>query len=66
MEIMAKAQQMAQPMAKQMVAELVIGQAVKDVERNLAERMADGADGAKPEKVANVPDLAKEQPKGKV
>src|SRR6185503_8041289 len=61
------AQMIAQPMAKQMLAEIVIGQAVKDVERNLSEKMADNADGAKEEKVKGVPDLAsKEKPKGKV
>lgn len=57
----------AEPMAKQMLAEIVIGQAVKDVERNLAEKMADTSDGAKPDKVAKVPDLAeKKDPKGKI
>ncbi len=54
-------------MAKQMLAEIVIGQAVKDVERNLAEKIADNADGAKEEKVKGVPDLAsKKEPKGKI
>lgn len=62
-----RAQQMAQPMAKQMLAEIVIGQAVKDVERNLSEKMADAADGAKQEKVGGVADLAaKTEPKGKI
>lgn len=65
--LQAQAQQMAMPMAKQMVAEIVIGQAVKDVERNLAEKMADTADGAKQKKVAGVPDLAdKKEPEGKI
>ncbi len=63
----ALARQMAEPMAKQMLAEIVIGQAVKDVERNLAEKIADNADGAKEEKVKGVPDLAsKKEPKGKI
>ncbi len=65
--IQQMAQQMAQPMARQMVAEIVIGQAVKDVERNLAEKMADTADNAKPELVAKVPDLASPTtPKGSI
>jgi hypothetical protein len=59
--LQAKAQQMAEPMAKQMLAEILLGQAVKDVERNLAEKMADDRDGAKPEKLAGVPDLAKDK-----
>jgi hypothetical protein len=57
--LQAKAQQMAEPMAKQMLAQIVIGQAVKDVERNLSEKMADVADGAKAREVAGVPDLGK-------
>lgn len=66
-QIQMMAQLAAEPMAKQMVAEIVIGQAVKDVERNLAEKMADTADGAKPDKVGKVPDLAsKKDPKGKI
>ena len=44
----------------------VIGQAVKDVERNLAEAMADGADGAKEEKVKGVDDLATKKKDGKI
>lgn len=59
MEIQAKAQMMAEPMAKQMVAQIILGQAAKDVERNLAEKIADERDGAKPEKVEKVPDIAK-------
>jgi hypothetical protein len=57
--LQAQAQRMAEPMAKQMVAQIVIGQAVKDVERNLAEKLADDKDGARPEKVEGVPDLGK-------
>ncbi len=55
----ALARQMAEPMAKQMLAEIVIGQAVKDVERNLAEKLADDKDGAKAREVKGVPDIGK-------
>lgn len=43
MEIMAKAQQMAQPMAQKMLMDIILGQAAKDVERNLGEKVADMA-----------------------
>jgi hypothetical protein len=42
-----KAQQIALPMAKQMLAEIVIGQAVKQVEKNMAEHLAEQAEGEK-------------------
>lgn len=50
-EIMGKAQQMAEPMAKKMLMDMVMGQAAKDFEKNiaelLAERAADKAEGKK-------------------
>ena len=58
---------MAEPMAKKMVADIILGQAVKDVERNLAEKLADTADGAEQDEVSKVPNLgAAQEPKGKI
>jgi hypothetical protein len=59
--LQAKAEQMAEPMAKDMVARILIGKAVNDIENNLAEKMADDRDGARPDKVAGVPDVAKDK-----
>jgi len=41
MEIMAKAKQMAEPMAKQMLTDIVVGQAVKDIEHNMGLKVAE-------------------------
>lgn len=63
--LQAQAQKMAEPLAKQMIAEILIGKAVKDIENNLAEAMADKADGAKEEKVKGVDNLATSKKEGK-
>lgn len=67
LNMQAMAHQMAEPMAKQMLQEIILGMAAKDVERNLAEKVADEVDGAKQEEVGGVTDLAKKkEPKGKI
>ncbi len=65
--LQAQAQQMAEPMARQMVTQIILGQAVKDVERNLAEKAADEVDGAQQKSVKGVTDLdSNKEPKGKI
>ncbi len=67
LQIQSMAQQMAEPMARQMVTEIILGQAVKDVERNLAEKAADEVDGADPRDNAKVTNLdSNKEPKGKI